>query len=92
MREHNAVLRGQQQLADVLHRRGDELFADGRNIFLAHRALVVENADLDQLVTDEAGVDFLQNRCRQPVLADSHDGIKRVRTRTQGAPLFGGNI
>jgi 23S rRNA (uridine2552-2'-O)-methyltransferase len=85
------ILRGlrakqHQQLAEVLHRRGIEGLADGAQQRFPGVAVVAEHAHLDELVRGQRNVDLLQDGGREAVLADGHDRIEVMRTRTQGPP------
>ena len=59
-----------QQLAQVLHRRAVEGAADSVQKRLAFAALVVGDADLDQLVRLQRDVDFVQHGAGQSLHAD----------------------
>ena len=76
-----------QQLADVLHRRRIQLDADALEHRLPARAIVAEDADLDQLVCAQIDVDLMQNARREPVLADCNDRVQMMSLRPQLAAL-----
>ena len=76
-----------QQFADMLNRGGLQFFADGGQVLFAYFPVVVVDADFDQFVTQKAGVDFLQDRLGQPVLADRNNRVQGVGIGTQGAAL-----
>ncbi len=78
-----------QDLSQVLHGCRVELGADPREQRFALAPVVVEHADLDQLVGDQADVDFVQHGRREAVLADADERMERVRFRAQGAPRRG---
>lgn len=75
----------------MLHRCGVELLANGGQKLFAHFPVIVEDADLDQFVTDQAGTDFVQHGFGQAVLADCNDGVQGVGTGAQGATLVCSN-
>ena len=81
-----------QQFADMLNRRGGQLLTDGRQKLIALFAIVVEDANLDQLMAFEIDADLFEDGFRQPVLADGDDGIQGVRACAQGAALFGADF
>lgn len=76
----------------MLHWRGIELFAERAHILFAHAAFIAENTDLDQFVTFQTAVDFLQDGCGQAVLADGDNRIQGVGAGAQGAALIGSNF
>lgn len=78
-----------QQLADMLHRSRIQPYAQRIEDLLAILSVVVENANLDQLVARQAGIDLFENRGREAVVADRHDRMQTVRERAQ-ATKFGG--
>jgi hypothetical protein len=71
------------ELAQVLHRRGVELVADPREIALAFHPIVAEHADLDEFVRQESDVDLVQYRAREPMLTDADEWAKVMRLRTK---------
>lgn len=81
-----------EQLADVLNRRGVELLADRREVLFAHFAFVVINPNLDEFVAIQASCDLFQYRLGESVLTDRDNRIQCMGARTQGTTLFGSNI
>ena len=49
----------------------------------------IPSANLDQLVSFQAAVDFRQNRGRQTFSADQHHRVEHMRSRLQFAPPGG---
>ena len=49
--------------------------------------IVLEHADLHELVGSEAHVDFMQHRRREPVRADAHHGMEVMCFRAERTPL-----
>ena len=76
-----------QELAKVLHRRGVQLGADALQHGFAPNAIVVEHADLDELVRAQIDVDFVQDARSKPVLSDCDDRLQVMRSCAQRAPL-----
>jgi len=73
----------------MLHGRRVELGADSRQQRLALAPVIASHADLDQLVGQQIDVDFVQHRGREPVVADGHERMQRVRFGAEGAPRRG---
>lgn len=48
-------------------------------------SVVVKNANLDQLVARQAGIDLFENRGREAVVADRNDRMQTVRACAQAA-------
>jgi hypothetical protein len=71
----------------MLDRCGIERAADLFQRLLARGAVVVEDANLDQLVCQQIDIDLVHHRPRQAVLADDDDGIEVVRLGAQRAAL-----
>jgi len=71
----------------VLHRARIERRADLAVQLFALRPVFAQHADLDQLVTLEGDVDFMQYRRRQAGVADHDDRVQVVGPRAQRAPL-----
>ena len=71
----------------MLYRRGVQSIADFLQELVTFLPVVVINPDLDQLMAFETNADFLEDRFCESVLADRHDGLQGVGTRTQGASL-----
>ena len=76
-----------QELAQVLDGRRAECRADPSEERLALIARVIEDADLDELVSGEVGVDLLQHRRREPVVADADYRVKVMRSRAERSSL-----
>jgi hypothetical protein len=73
----------------MLNGRRIEVAADLREQRLTFTPVVVEHADLDQLVGDQIDIDFVQHGGREAVLADADERMEGVRLRAEGAPLGG---
>ena len=73
----------------MLDGRRIEVAADSREQRLALVPVVVEHANLDQLVGDQIDIDFVQHGRSEAVLADTDERVKRMRLRAEGAPLGG---
>lgn len=73
----------------VLHRRGFQLFADRFVDRDARFAVITENADFNQTVRIQAGIDFLQDAWRQSGFANHHDWIQWMGIGTQCCALDG---
>jgi len=73
----------------MLDRRRIEVAADSREQRLALTPVVVEHADLDQLVGDQVDIDFVQHGRREAVLADADERMEGVRFGAEGASLGG---
>ncbi len=73
----------------MLDGRRIEVAADSREQRLALVPVVVEHANLDQLVGDQIDIDFVQHGRSEAVLADADERVKRMRLRAEGAPLGG---
>ena len=73
----------------MLDGRRIEVAADSREQRLALVPVVVEHANLDQLVGDQIDIDFVQHSRSEAVLADADERVKRMRLRAEGAPLGG---
>jgi hypothetical protein len=66
-----------------------EFGADSLEQRRALGTVVVEHADLDQLVGDQVDIDFVQDGRREAVLADADERMERMRFRAKGAALGG---
>ena len=77
-----------QQLADVLHGRCAQVGAEGLVNEFPASTVVRENADLDQPVGVQGGIDFFLYGCSQAVAADHDHGVKVVGIGTV-FPAFG---
>jgi len=73
----------------MLDRRRVQLLADPGEQRFPQAAVVVEHADLDQLVRSEGDLDLVQHRRRQAVLADADGGVQVMRLGTERAALGG---
>jgi hypothetical protein len=71
----------------VLDRGSVERVADLRKQCLAVAAIVVEDADLDELVRAKIDVDLVQNGRREAVVTDADDRIQAMRLRAELAPF-----
>ena len=69
----------------MLDGRRTEFVADAFEVGDPVLAAVAEDADLDQFVRLEAGVDFLEHRVAEAILGDGDDGIEGVGAGTQFA-------
>ena len=67
-------------------RRGTDRFEQGRT----RGAVIAEHAHLDELVGGQRDVDLVDDRGRETLLADGHDGGEVVRAGAQRAA--GGGI
>ena len=68
-----------EQLADVLDRRGAERLAQLGEERFAGGAVVGEDTHLDQAVGVECRLDLAPHRVRRAVVADGDDGIEVMR-------------
>jgi len=73
----------------MLYRRRIEVAADLREQRLALSPVVIEHANLDQLVGDQIDIDFVQHSRSEAVLADADERVQRMRLRAEGAPRGG---
>ncbi len=73
----------------MLHGRRIEVAADSCEQRFALAPVVIEHADLDQLVGNQVDIDFVQDGSREAVLADADERMEGVRFRAEGAPLGG---
>lgn len=73
----------------MLHRSPVEFVADPGEQRLALAPVFVKHANLDQLVSQQIDVDFVQNGWRQSVLADADDRTQRMRFGAKVAALRG---
>ena len=71
----------------MLHRRRIQFQADALEQRIALVARVAPYADLDQFMREQRDVDFMEHRGRQSVVADTDDGVQRVRLGAQRAAL-----
>ena len=78
-----------QNLPDALHRAGVERGANFRRHAPASFPVVTQHPNLDQLVTLERDIDFMQHGRRQARLTDHDDRMERVGPGAQRAPLGG---
>ncbi len=69
----------------MLHRRGVELVADPREKALTLKAIVAEDADLDELVRRQSDVDFVKHRDGKPVLSDADERVEVMGLRAECA-------
>ena len=81
-----------QQFADMLDRRRVELLTNCREEVLTDFTVIVIDPDLDQPVTGETGIDLLDDRFGEAVLADRDHGMQGMRTGAQGASLVGTEV
>jgi hypothetical protein len=75
-----------QQLADVLDGRRAEFGQDLREQRFPRGPVVVEHADLDQLVRDQVDLDLSQHGRREAIVTDHHDRIEVMGLGAQRAP------
>ena len=73
----------------MLDRRRVHRVADPGEQRFPLAALVIEHADLDQLVRGKGNVDLVQHGRRQSVLADADEGMQVMRLGTERAALRG---
>ena len=71
----------------MLHRRRVELSANLREETLTLVAIVVEYAQLDELVRGEVDVDLMQHRRGEAIVADADHGLQMMRFRPESSPL-----
>lgn len=76
-----------EQFANILDRRAAKLSADLDEIFGTCFAVVAVDADLDELVGLERGVDFLEHGSDKPLAGDTDNRIEVVGARAQLAAL-----
>ena len=76
-----------QDLADLLHRARNERFADFTGHPRTALAIVAQHPDLDELVTRQRDIDFMQHGRRQARFPDHDDRMEMVGPRAQRAPL-----
>ena len=81
-----------QDLADVLHRRGPGVRAGIGKPRTARLAVVAQHADLDQLVGFQRPFDFGQDRGCEAIVSDRDHGLERVRLRLECAPHRWGQL
>ena len=79
-----------QQFAEVLDRRAGELAANSGKQRIALAPLIVEHADLDQLMRFERDIDFMQHGRRQSMRADRDDRAQMVRLGAKRSQFEGG--
>jgi hypothetical protein len=72
-----------QELAEVLHRGGVQPFAERDEETLALVPIVGMDANLDQFVRLESDVDLVEDRGRDPGVADRDDRMERVGERAE---------
>ena len=73
----------------MLHRRRVEICADLREQPLALAAVIVEHANLDELVRVQVDVDLVQHGAGEAVRADGHDRVQGVSPGAKRAPRRG---
>ncbi len=78
-----------QQLADPLHRGAAGFFADRCQVLVARRAIVTEDANLDQFMNGQRTADFGQHGVGKAGIADDHHGIEVVRQALERFALGG---
>ncbi|MDQ5880715.1 MAG: rRNA (uridine2552-2-O)-methyltransferase [Pseudomonadota bacterium] len=76
----------------MLYGTGFELFAEFCKIGFTDLAVVAVDADLDQFVAFQRGVDFLQHGFGETVLADRNDGIEAMGAGAERAALVGSQL
>lgn len=76
----------------MLNRCCTKGFADLGKVIVALFPIVAIDADLDQLMTIQRVVDFLQDCLGKAVLADGNDRIESVGTGAQSAALVSGKL
>jgi hypothetical protein len=78
-----------QQFADTLHRGAAGFFADRCQVLVARRAIVTEDANLDQFVNGQRTADFGQHCVAKAGIADDHHRVEVVRQALERLALGG---